>query len=200
MRMLCYGDSNTYGYDPRGFFGDRYPKERRWVDILAEKLGWEIQNEGENGREIPSRPFQYQYVRELLSRSAPDVVTVMLGTNDLLRGDPAAEIVSRMEGFLCCLQPMGYQLLLIAPPPMKRGEWVIDESLIVESANLAEAYQALSRRLCIAFADAGKWNVELTFDGVHFTEAGHRAFAEGLHEEVRKGLLKPFQREPMRVL
>ena len=23
MRMLCYGDSNTYGYDPRGFFGDR---------------------------------------------------------------------------------------------------------------------------------------------------------------------------------
>ena len=24
MRMLCYGDSNTYGYDPRGFFGDRF--------------------------------------------------------------------------------------------------------------------------------------------------------------------------------
>ena len=58
MKMLCYGDSNTYGYDPRGFFGDRYPKERRWADILAEKLGWQIQNEGQNGREIPSRPLQ----------------------------------------------------------------------------------------------------------------------------------------------
>ena len=38
MRMLCYGDSNTYGYDPRGFVGDRYQKESRWVDILAQKL------------------------------------------------------------------------------------------------------------------------------------------------------------------
>ena len=44
MRMLCYGDSNTYGYDPRGFFGDRYPKESRWVDILAQRTGWQIQN------------------------------------------------------------------------------------------------------------------------------------------------------------
>ena len=44
--MLCYGDSNTYGYDPRGFVGDRYQKESRWVDILAQKLKWEIQNEG----------------------------------------------------------------------------------------------------------------------------------------------------------
>ena len=43
MRMLCYGDSNTYGYDPRGFFGDRYPAECRWVDILAQKLKWKIQ-------------------------------------------------------------------------------------------------------------------------------------------------------------
>lgn len=44
MRILCYGDSNTYGYDPRGFFGDRYPKESRWVDILAQRTGWQIQN------------------------------------------------------------------------------------------------------------------------------------------------------------
>ena len=44
MKVLCYGDSNTYGYDPRGFFGDRYPAECRWVDILARKLNWEVQN------------------------------------------------------------------------------------------------------------------------------------------------------------
>ena len=70
MGMLCYGDSNTYGYDPRGFFGDRYPKESRWVDILAQRTGWQIQNEGQNGREIPSRPFQYQRAGELLTQTA----------------------------------------------------------------------------------------------------------------------------------
>ena len=186
MRMLCYGDSNTYGYDPRGFFGDRYPAECRWVDILARKLKWEVQNEGQNGRGIPSRPFQYQRAGELLTQSAPDVFAVMLGTNDLLRGDSAEVNCSRMEAFLRYLQPKCGRLLLIAPPPMKRGAWVTEESLITESVKLAEAYQVLSQKLGIAFVNAGQWNVELTFDGVHFTEAGHRAFAEGLYAYLTK--------------
>ena len=186
MKVLCYGDSNTYGYDPRGFVGDRYPAECRWVDILAQKLKWEIQNEGQNGREIPIRPFQYQRAGELLAQSAPDVFTVMLGTNDLLRGYSAVETCSRMEAFLRYLQPKCGRLLLIAPPPMKRGAWVTEENLIAESVKLAEAYQVLSQKLDIAFVNAGQWNVELTFDGVHFTEAGHRAFAEGLYAYLTK--------------
>ena len=186
MRMLCYGDSNTYGYDPRGFFGDRYPGESRWVDILVQRTGWEIRNEGQNGREIPSRPFQYQRAGELLTQSAPDVFAIMLGTNDLLRGYSAEASRSRMEAFLRYIQPKCGQLLLIAPPPMKQGAWVAEESLIAESVKLAEAYQALSPKLDIAFADAGQWNVPLTFDGVHFTEAGHHAFAEGLYTYLTK--------------
>ncbi|MBO5171395.1 MAG: lipase [Oscillospiraceae bacterium] len=186
MRMLCYGDSNTYGYDPRGFYGDRYPKEGRWVDILAQRTGWEIRNEGQNGREIPSRPFQYQRAWELLTQSSPDIFAIMLGTNDLLRGYSAVETCSRMETFLRYLQPGCGQLLLIAPPSMKRGAWITEENLIAESVKLAKSYQALSPKLGIAFADAGQWNVDLAFDGVHFTEEGHRAFAEGLYRHLTK--------------
>lgn len=186
MRMLCYGDSNTYGYDPRGFFGDRYPKESRWVDILMQKPKWQIQNEGQNGREIPSRPFQYQRARELLTQGSPDIFAVMLGTNDLLRGFTAVETCSRMEAFLRYIQLKCGQLLLIAPPPMKRGTWVTEENLIAESMKLAREYQALAQKLGIAFVNAGQWNVELTFDGVHFTEEGHCAFAEGLYTYLTK--------------
>ena len=110
----------------------------------------------------------------------------MLGTNDLLRGYSAVETCSRMEAFLRYLQPKCGRLLLIAPPPMKRGAWVTEENLIAESVKLAEAYQVLSQKLDIAFVNAGQWNVELTFDGVHFTEAGHRAFAEGLYAYLTK--------------
>ena len=53
MRILCFGDSNTYGYDPRGFFGDRYDTEDRWVDLMAKQTGHECINTGANGREIP---------------------------------------------------------------------------------------------------------------------------------------------------
>ena len=186
MRMLCYGDSNTYGYDPRGFVGDRYPKESRWVDILAQKLKWEIQNEGQNGREIPIRPFQYQRAGELLTPNPPNIFAIMLGTNDLLRGCSAEASRSRMEAFLRYIQPKCGVILLIAPPPMKRGAWVTEGNLITESVKLAEAYQVLSQKLGIAFVNAGQWNVELTFDGVHFTEAGHRAFAEGLYAYLTK--------------
>ena len=35
MDIICFGDSNTYGYDPRGYFGGRYDADCRWVDILA---------------------------------------------------------------------------------------------------------------------------------------------------------------------
>ena len=38
MKMLCFGDSNTYGYDPRSYFGGQYPAQHRWVDLLAQKL------------------------------------------------------------------------------------------------------------------------------------------------------------------
>ena len=37
MKVVCFGDSNTYGYDPRSWLGGRYPAESRWVDLLGPK-------------------------------------------------------------------------------------------------------------------------------------------------------------------
>ena len=52
---------------------------------------------------------------------------------------------------------------------------------------LNRQYRALSRRLGVRFADAGAWNIPLTFDGVHFTGEGHRLFGEKLTELINKG-------------
>lgn len=183
MKILCFGDSNTYGYDPRSYFGDRYPAKARWVDLLAVKGGWEIINCGENGREIPRSFYETD---QLLARHQPDVFAVMLGTNDLLQGASVPEARLRMEAFLKNLLPKCKSILLIAPPPMKPGAWVPSEELVTASAELAQAYRSLARELEIAFADAGKWNVELTFDGVHFSEAGHRTFADGMLAKLRE--------------
>ena len=32
MNVICFGDSNTYGYDPRSYLGGRYDPDSRWVD------------------------------------------------------------------------------------------------------------------------------------------------------------------------
>lgn len=186
--MLCFGDSNTYGYDPRGFWGDRYPEESRWIDILSEKTDWMIKNAGQNGREIPRNPLQFQQAELLIDQTSPSLFAVMLGTNDLLQGATAQKAASRMERFLRHVQSGCSSILLIAPPPMQPGTWVTDQTLLKESRKLAETYQSLARKLHIFFVDAGQWNVTLAFDGVHFTEEGHHAFAEGLWQYLMSEL------------
>ena len=146
VRILYFGDSNTYGYDPRGFFGDRYDAGDRWVDLLAKQTSHEIINAGANGREIPRSP----YVLRLLTEHAPvDIFLVMLGTNDLLQGASAIEAAARMEAFLNHLLPHCKQILLVAPPPMKRGAWVPTDELVSKSLRLAEEYKLLAENLNI---------------------------------------------------
>lgn len=83
-----------------------------------------------------------------------------------------------MEAFLNrCNMPL---ILLISPPPMKRGAWVPDDGLVEESKNLVRQYEGLAERLGIRFVDAGEWDISLAYDGVHFSEEGHARFAEGL--------------------
>lgn len=176
MRVLCFGDSNTYGYDPRSYLGGRYPAQSRWVDLLARETGWEVINGGENGREIPSRPIELP--------QAPDLLIVMLGTNDLLQGADADTAESRMEKFLARLPIDRNKILLVSPPPMQLGTWVTEKRLVSAPAQLAERYAALAKRMGVRFADAAPWQIELAFDGVHFTEAGHRAFASGIGDAL----------------
>jgi len=182
MKILCFGDSNTYGYDPRGFFGDRYGAEDRWVDLLGQQTGHEVINAGANGREIPRSHCAFRLPAEYTSE---DIFLVMLGTNDLLQGASAREAATRMEAFLASLLPRCEQVLLVAPPPMKRGAWVPTDELVAESIRLVEEYRLLAEKLNIPFVDTRHWNIELTFDGVHFTEEGHHTFAENLGKELR---------------
>lgn len=177
MNHICFGDSNTYGYDPRSFLGDRYPAESRWVDLLAKETGWDMVNRGMNGREIPGHSIPLP--------DGLDLLIVMLGTNDLLQGADAEVAAARMEAFLRCL-PIGRdKILLIAPPPMKPGAWVNSSRLIDESRKLGKEYRLIAQRLGLRFADGAEWNIELSYDGVHFTEKGHRAFAEALLKILR---------------
>ena len=44
MKILCFGDSNTYGFDPRGYLGGRYPVTVRWTGRLQE-TGYDVVTE-----------------------------------------------------------------------------------------------------------------------------------------------------------
>ena len=172
MKVICLGDSNTYGYDPRSYLGGRYDPDSRWVDLLAAATGWTVCNMGQNGREVPARAPTLP--------GDTDLLIVMLGTNDLLQGRGPEEAADRLEGLLTGLSLAPDRILLIAPPPLAPGEWVPDRQLTDASVDFAGRCRALAGRLGIRFACAGEWNIALAHDGVHFTPQGHRAFAAGL--------------------
>lgn len=169
-KIICFGDSNTWGYDPRGPLGDRY--EKIWPDLLEKILKNAVINWGENGLEIPTSTITFPLDMDLL--------IIMLGTNDLLEGKNAEDVCKKMEVFLM-QQALEYQkVLLIVPPALKVGAWVQNTALVRESAILADSYRELSERLNTHFIDAGQWNLDLAFDGVHLTEEAHERFAENL--------------------
>lgn len=174
MKVICFGDSNTWGYDPQAKFGESY--SRRWTDILAANTGWEVINEGVNGREVPNEPVTIP--------ADADLFLVMLGTNDLLQLDTPEAAAQRMELFLSGADVP--KVVLIAPPPMVWGAWVQDQGLIDDSVRMAQLYQALAYRLGIRYFNAGDWNIPLCADGVHFTGDGQAVFAEKLVKALKK--------------
>ena len=183
MKILCFGDSNTYGYDPRSYFGGQYPAEHRWVDLLAKKLNCTAVNAGENGREIPIREGELLRFDLMLTNQKPlDLLIILLGCNDLLQGNAVGAVVKRMEYFLRHIDMEKSKILLIGLPPMQLGKWVPTQTWIDASKELNREYKTLAERMGVRFADAGE--IPMAFDGVHFTEEGHEDFAERLYRTI----------------
>src|SRR5689334_3492791 len=95
--ILCYGDSNTWGYVPQDFTDknitiSRYPFDKRWPGILQSILGrnYHVIEEGLNSRttnldyHIPPDRNGKNYLAPCLYSHAPvDLIILALGTNDL---------------------------------------------------------------------------------------------------------------------
>ena len=199
QKILFYGDSNTYGYDPADLLDNRYPAEKRWTTILQKKLGkaWLVKEYGLNGRKIPELKYDAHRINVLISGLEPgDLFAVMLGTNDiLLTMEPDAETaIHKMQLFLDFLtQKMDpSDILLIAPPNIGNAKIIhpLYGKYLEESVKMNMGFQKLANIYQIMFADAAKWEIDLTGDLVHFSEKGHRTFAEKLNEflinETRK--------------
>ncbi len=176
MKLLCIGDSNTYGYDPRSYMGSRYPEGVRWTSLLK---GFELINLGVNGLTVPREASAFI---DIIRKNGPDVTIIMLGSNDLLEGEGALQTCGRMDRFIESIEKAAKGILLIAPPRFQYGEWVQSAELIEESRKLGALYRELAEEKGCHFADSGDWGIDILFDGVHFSPAGHETFARRLGE------------------
>jgi lysophospholipase L1-like esterase len=202
-RILLYGDSNTWGYDPAT--GDRFGEEVRWPGILANALGegYRVVEEGLNGRTtvlddaIEEHKNGRTYLRPCLESHKPlDLVAIMLGTNDLhARFGLSASDIASGAGALARLTlrsaagPGGGapMVLLIAPPPVR--PLPEDAELLAEAEEKSRAFPKRYRRIAeqrgCAFLDAGEYAGPSDLDGVHLDASAHRSLGEAVAECIR---------------
>ena len=188
-KIIFFGDSNTYGYEPSEVMPGRYPAEVRWVNRLAGRLGkeWQIISNGLNGRKIPDVRYTYQQepVLRMIEEAGEDgILAVMLGTNDLVLTYTAdAEVpIAKMNRFLAFVTKHmdPERLLIIAPVYIGSSNEKIPflSDWYKESIRMNESFRILSAKYGNRFVDAGKWGIELAYDFLHLSPLGHRQFAE----------------------
>lgn len=203
-RILCYGDSNTWGCDPATY--ERYDEATRWPRVLGQALGdgYEIIEEGLGGRTtVWDDPIEgYKNGRDYLipcleSHRPLDLVVLLLGTNDLKqRFGLSAFDVAQGAGVLVRLTQTsqagrsgaGPRVLLLAPPPLAPlTEYAaMFEGAEVKSRQLAGHYERVASALGCAFLDTAQVIVSSPLDGIHFEGPQHRQLGEAVAARVRE--------------
>ena len=204
--ILCYGDSNTYGFNPKTM--GRYSASERWTGILAEKLGkeYKVIEEGLNGRttvfdrpEASWKNGKPYLLPCLLSHKPLDYVVIMLGTNDCNSNLKLSseDIAGGMEVLIKLVLedakeflPYLPKLIVVAPAPILpdyHGSVFaadLDDYSVQKSEELAEKYKALANKYSCSFIDCSV-KVEVSkIDSEHLTEAGHQTLAELIYNEI----------------
>lgn len=200
-RILCFGDSNTWGYIPGK--GERYEEEIRWTGILAHCLGedYRVIEEGLNGRTTvfsdliePERCGITHLRPVILSQLPLDYMIIMLGTNDTKTHFHvnAMEIGYGMEEVLIKarhildIQGSKARIILVAPPQIHpSGDPMFNRESEEKSLELSGIYRELAEKWDCCFFDAESVTGEPGEDGIHMTEESHRVLGKELAEIIK---------------
>ena len=209
IRILCFGDSNTWGYIS-GSDHQRYGIGERWTSILAGLLGnrFEVIEEGLSGRTLTSNDMRpgkegkngYDYLLPCLDTHDPvDLVILMLGTNELraVYNKSAKDIGEIFEQYFVktilnrksgCKD--SYPKLLIITPPIVNedvGHWGDNNKYIgasKKSEELNDIYKVIAEKYnCYFLCNEG---LKTGIDGIHLTKESHNKLANILNNEIRK--------------
>jgi lysophospholipase L1-like esterase len=204
-RILCFGDSNTWGWNPRD--KSRYGKDIRWTGRLQAMFSTvhEIIEEGLNGRTTAFDDHVsgggkngLGYLIPCLETHRPvDLVLMMLGTNDLkMRFSLSAYDISRaMDRLVAAVLgsnagPGGKnpQLLLVSPArigPLSDFAEMFSGAR-EKSLLLGRHYRQVALERGCHFLDAAELIESSPVDGIHLEEESHRILALEFTKVIRK--------------
>ncbi len=203
-RILCYGDSNTWGLIPGSDPQKRYPQDVRWTGRLKQEYpSAEIIEEGLCGRttifEDALRPGRngLKVLPILLESHKPlDAVVLMLGTNDCKTVYGTSEYTIGRGVELCIAEIEKFvpadKILLISPVSLGEEVWrpekdpEFDQRSVEVSKKLKNVYEQIARNRGNVFLAADSVAAANDADCEHLDETGHEAFFKAVSEKLKE--------------
>ncbi len=206
-RILCFGDSNTYGYE---LDNGRFDDETRWTMRLQKLLGdgYRIVEEGFNGRTfIHDDPTEGGHKNGmtylppcLMSHNPLDLVVIMLGTNDTKSrfhmnaytiAQCAQQMILLAKQYAVDHTGKPSKVLLVSPILVaddveKRmfGDTFGPDAARI-SKGFAREYHRVATLTGSEFLDAAKITDPWPQDGIHITREGQEVFARAMADKIR---------------
>jgi len=213
--ILCFGDSNTWGYDMDTYDfalsdAKRMDIHTRWAGVLQDQLGneYHVIEDGLNGRTVtvddpyfPNRVGMRDFENALDAHAPLDLVVIQLGVNELKAhfGLSAGMVASGIGKMVTAAKKSLYdypepKILLVAPAPVRKN---ISELLFgfifgdcyEKSLALGKLYRDIAEKNGCGFIDCADLNMTLNdIDGLHYCKADHAKLGLAVAEKAREML------------
>ncbi len=212
--VLCYGDSNTWGYIPTMDYSlskARYARNERWPGILQELLSSEyfVIEEGLNSRTTnvdyalpPDRNGKTYLAPCLYSHAPVDLVILALGGNDTKSyfNRSAEQIKDGLSELVDIIQTSEYgpmlqaapEILIIPPAiPLQFVEKFTDENGIQFLKGAVEKIERLVDLYCQLAKEKNCFYLNLSkirpseIDGIHYDKVSHQICAKMINKKIK---------------
>lgn len=204
QRILCFGDSNTWGHDPV----DCSRLERRWTVILRERLTqYTVEDDGQCGRAARTfapemadtngiEAFREKYVNGI---ETYDLIIIMLGTNDVLNNvnSTPEEIAETLREYIAEYRRkhmMDNSKFLIVSPILLRDNLLshpifselYSSGSIEKSKRFEPCLSEMARQEGVYFMNAADFANASEIDGIHMDSVEHEKLAAAMENKIQE--------------
>lgn len=192
--ILCFGDSNTFGYIAGS--GERYPIGVRWTSVLGKLLGdgYKIFEGGcnnracfvehQDGEKFIGKKFITKYVKHNI-----DIIISAIGSNDLQKfyKPTREELEQGFEEYIGVIKSnFDAKIIVLAPSLIKEkvvNTWfgeLFDEQSVKDSGLLAEVWKSVAEKTGCYYLNLNDKVSPSDVDGLHFDENAHKIIGQEL--------------------
>ena len=200
MKILCYGDSNTWGYIPNinGYSKTAIPQQYKkhdcwWYPLTQYNLlfinglcGRCIAHEN---KWLKNRNAFITIEKDLEKYNNIDLIILQLGTNDCKSqyDEPAEEIAKNLQKLINKIKSiLKVDLMIISPSQIKENTLITQKyykGANKKSIRLNNLYEKIAKENNYLFVSG--LDLDIGEDGEHLTLLGHKQLGEKVKETIK---------------